>query len=91
MTKAGIEGFTRSLAKELGKYRIRSNALRPYVIDTPLFHNSPLNDKQAKMAAAITPLKRIGQPDEVADMILFLASDASSYVTGNSMDISGGL
>jgi NAD(P)-dependent dehydrogenase (short-subunit alcohol dehydrogenase family) len=90
MTKAGLEGFTRSLAKELGGFRIRCNSVLPYIIQTPLFTNIPMAER-APTFAKIVPLKRLGEPEEVAELILFLASDASSYVNGASVDINGGL
>jgi 17beta-estradiol 17-dehydrogenase/3alpha(17beta)-hydroxysteroid dehydrogenase (NAD+) len=90
MTKAGVEGFTKSIAKELGPFRIRSNAVLPYVIKTPMFTEIPVADKVDKIAK-FTPLKRVGEPEEIAELILFLASDASSYVNGASVDINGGI
>lgn len=84
--KAAILGFTKSAAKELGEYNITVNAILPGVIDTPMGRTSleKLHDPR-NMA-----LRRIGQPEEVAAVIVFLASDASSYVTGATIEATGG-
>jgi len=85
--KAGIEGFTKGLAKELVADGIRVNAVAPGVIDTP-FHKDP--DVLASFKPMI-PMKRLGKPEEVAKLIVFLASGDSSYITGRVYDITGGI
>lgn len=77
--------LTRSLALEYAEQNIRVNSLCPGFIDTPII---PEESKQALSAA--TPMKRLGQADEMAKAVLFLASDDSSYMTGNSLIIDGG-
>jgi 17beta-estradiol 17-dehydrogenase/3alpha(17beta)-hydroxysteroid dehydrogenase (NAD+) len=90
MTKAGVDGFTKSIGKELGAYRIRCNAVLPSFIDTPMIDLPGKHPNQAKHYKSKSALGRIGQPEEVAELILFLASDASSYMNCASVDISGG-
>src|SRR5262249_31393000 len=87
--KGGLIAFTKSLAREMARYKINVNCVCPGPTDTPLFHQQP-----EKMRDALTraiPFKRIGRPEEVADAILFLASSHSDYVTGQVMSVSGGL
>lgn len=87
--KAGVEGFTKSAAKEFGPFGIRVNAVRPGPIDTPI-----VRDCGEEMLAALTamiPMHRIGQPNEVAEACLFLASDRSTFVNGAILDIHGGM
>ncbi|TYP73116.1 SDR family NAD(P)-dependent oxidoreductase [Paenibacillus methanolicus] len=83
--KGGVVNLTRSLALEYAEQNIRVNALCPGFIDTPII---PEESKQA--LAAVTPMKRLGQADEMAKAVLFLASDDSSYMTGNSLIVDGG-
>lgn len=92
---AGIEGFTRSLAEELGAYDITVNCISPDHIDTEMTRKAArkqrfyLDDLKRFFAAEI-PLKRMGSPVEVANVALFLASDESSYVTGQVIHVKGG-
>ena len=83
--KGGVVNLTRSLALEYAGQNIRINALCPGFIDTPII---PEESKQE--LAAITPMKRLGQADEMAKAVLFLASDDSSYMTGSSLIVDGG-
>lgn len=83
--KGGVVNLTRSLALEYAEQNIRVNSLCPGFIDTPII---PEESKQALSAA--TPMKRLGQAEEMAKAVLFLASDDSSYMTGNSLIIDGG-
>ncbi len=83
--KGGVINLTRSLALEYAEQNIRVNTLCPGFIDTPII---PEESKQA--LAAATPLKRLGNVEEMAKAVLFLASDDSSYMTGNSLTIDGG-
>jgi 3-oxoacyl-[acyl-carrier protein] reductase len=88
-SKAGIIGFTRALAKEVGRYGIRANVVAPGLIDTDM--TSVLGDRlKARWLDAI-PLRRFGQPGEVANLVSFLASDRASYITGSLVEIHGGI
>lgn len=88
-SKAGIDGFTKGLAKELVDEGIRVNAVSPGVIDTPFFKNTP-REIVNKFAAGI-PMKRLGKPEEIAKMIVFLVSENASYITGRVFDVTGGI
>ncbi len=81
--------YTRGLAKELGP-KIRVNSLCPGMIDTD-FHNIFTKDEVRKHVANITPLKREGTSEEVANLAIFLASDEASFMSGNNVDINGGI
>lgn len=87
--KGAVMTFTRSMAKELGP-NIRVNSVAPGMIATS-FHDRFSKDEVRVRVAAGTPLKREGKPEEVADLIAFLASDESSFLTGLNVDINGGL
>jgi len=89
-SKAAVMTFTRSMAKELGPRNIRVNALCPGMITTS-FHDRFTNDAVRKSIASNTPLRREGRPTEVADLVAYLASDESSFLTGTNIDINGGL
>ncbi|MEZ0611492.1 3-oxoacyl-[acyl-carrier-protein] reductase [Fibrella sp. WM1] len=88
-SKAGIIGFTKSVALELGSRNIRSNAIAPGFIETEM--TGELNEKSIEEWKQSIPLKRGGQPDEVADACLFLASDLSRYITGQVLQVDGGM
>ncbi|WP_185869582.1 3-oxoacyl-[acyl-carrier-protein] reductase [Blattabacterium cuenoti] len=88
-SKAGIIGFTKSIAKELGKKNIRCNVIAPGYIITKM--NSNLNCDIKKNWIKNIPLQRAGTPQEVANCTLFLASDLSNYVTGSVLNVNGGL
>ena len=87
--KAGILGFTRAVAREVGSRNIRVNAICPGFIDTPM--TQPLSPLMRKAITARTPLGRWAEPDEVAKTALFLASDDSSFFTGQWLSPNGGL
>ena len=87
-SKAGIIGFTKSLAKELGKRRITVNAVAPGFIDTTMTKNMPFIRKRIVMA--MIPIGRPGMPEDVANVVAFLASDKSSYITGDVIRVDGG-
>ncbi|WP_067099935.1 SDR family NAD(P)-dependent oxidoreductase [Marinomonas atlantica] len=87
--KAAIEGMARSLAKELGQYGIRVNAVAPGVIDTPLI--AELHDEKRNEIAQSTVLKRLGQPEDVAKVLAFLLSDQAGFMTGQTLAVDGGL
>ncbi|MFT6024718.1 MAG: 3-oxoacyl-[acyl-carrier protein] reductase [Ascidiaceihabitans sp.] len=88
-SKGAVMTMTRGMAKEFGP-KIRVNAVCPGMIDTD-FHNTFTKDEVRKNVANATPLKREGASDEVADLVAFLASDQSSFMTGASIDINGGI
>jgi NAD(P)-dependent dehydrogenase (short-subunit alcohol dehydrogenase family) len=93
-TKGGVAKFTRTIAGELGRYGVRANAVCPGFTDTPLVrgglesHDDP--EAAREKLESQYALKRIGQPEEIANAILFLASDESSFVTGHELVVDGG-
>lgn len=89
VSKAGVNGLTKSLAKELGQYRIRVNAVAPGVTRTDMVNSIP--DKFIDALAAMTPLGRVGTPEELAGAYVYLASDESSYTNGTIIGVDGGL
>lgn len=88
-SKAGIIGFTKSIAKELGSRNIRSNAIAPGFIETEM--TGELNEKALEDWLKNIPLKRAGQGDEVANACVFLGSDMSKYITGQVLQVDGGM
>src|SRR3954465_1069548 len=94
--KGGVIGFTKAIARESARYGITCNAVAPGPIDTPLLRSAPeqlgeLGDKIIKTMVGSTALPRLGQPDEIAAAITFLATDDASYITGQALGVSGGL
>lgn len=87
--KAGILGFTRHLAKEEAAHGITVNSVCPGLIDTQMVHQTIDEVRMAAYANSF-PIPRLGTPEEVADLIAFLASDKAAYITGASVDINGG-
>jgi len=88
-SKAGIIGFTKSIALELGSRNIRSNAIAPGFIETEM--TAALDEKVVEGWRQAIPLKRGGTPEDVANLALFLASDMSSYITGQVLQVDGGM
>ena len=88
-SKAGIFGFTKSIAKEVGSRNIRCNAIAPGFIETEMTEN--LDEKTRESYLSGIPLKRLGTSEEVANACLFLASDLSSYVSGQTLSVCGAL
>jgi 2-hydroxycyclohexanecarboxyl-CoA dehydrogenase len=95
-TKAGVIGFTKALAKESARFHVRVNAVAPGPIDTPMLqvapnHLGPLGERFVRGMVAATAMRRPGKPEEVAATIAYLASDDASFVTGETIGVSGGL
>jgi 3-oxoacyl-[acyl-carrier protein] reductase len=88
-SKAGLIGLTKSLARELGSRNITVNAIAPGYIQTPM--TDKLNDEQRKALMANLAIPRLGTPEDIAAVVLFLAGPAGSYVTGEVINVSGGL
>ena len=94
--KGGVIGFTKAIAGEAARYGVTCNAVAPGPIETPLLMSAPeqlgeLGEKIVQTMIGSTALRRLGQPEEIAATIAFLASDDASYVTGQALGVSGGL
>lgn len=89
-SKGGIVGMTEALAVELAPYNIRVNAISPGMIETPMIDPIKKDPKTMEAMLAKVPMHRVGQPQEVSNLVLFLASDQSSYITGSNIIIDGG-
>jgi NAD(P)-dependent dehydrogenase (short-subunit alcohol dehydrogenase family) len=89
-TKGGVIALTKSLAREFARYGIRVNAIAPGVTETPLLASQAGEDTLASIVRGV-PLRRLGQPEEIAAAITFVASDEASYVTGQTLCVGGGL
>jgi 2-hydroxycyclohexanecarboxyl-CoA dehydrogenase len=94
--KAGVIGFTKAIAREAARYRVRCNAVAPGPIETPLLNAAPLmlgelGERLKQGMVNATALGRSGEPEEVAAAIVFLAGEDASYVTGQTLNVSGGL
>lgn len=87
--KGGIIALTKALAREGARYKIAVNCVCPGPTDTPLFHTNPEKLKEALVKAI--PFKRLAQPDDIANAILYFAGPTSDYVTGQTLSVSGGL
>jgi len=91
-TKAAVDAVTRSLAKELGPRNIRVNAINPGMVETGGWHAAGFAESDIrKQVEAQTPLGRLGQPQDVAPAVVFLASPAAAWITGETLTIAGGL
>jgi 3-oxoacyl-[acyl-carrier protein] reductase len=88
-TKAGVMGFTRSLAKEVGSRNITVNAVAPGFIDTDMTRALPEDQRNALVGGIA--LARLGQPEEIASVVQFLCSDGAAYITGETIHVNGGL
>ena len=89
-SKGGIAALTKTLALELAPYNIRVNAIAPGAIDTPMSASIKMDQKALEATLAMIPLHRMGKAEEVSNLVLFLASGASSYITGSTVIIDGG-
>ncbi len=89
-SKGGIVGMTEALAVELAPYNIRVNAIAPGMIETPMIDTIKEDPKSMEAMLARVPMHRVGKPEEVSELVLFLASDKSSYMTGSVVVIDGG-
>jgi 3-oxoacyl-[acyl-carrier protein] reductase len=89
VSKAGLICLAKQLARELGPHGITVNAVAPGRIDTPMIHSVPEEENEAFRQR--TPLGRLGTPEDVANAVLFLASDEASFITGEIVDVNGGL
>lgn len=87
--KGAVIAFTKSLAREWAKHGVTANCISPGITDTPLWGETSERIKSLLLAAV--PLKRVGQPDEIAAAVTFLASEQASYITGQVLSVSGGL
>lgn len=87
--KAGLFGFSKSLAQEVGSRGITVNAVAPGFIDTDMTRELPESQKEVLLGSI--PLGRLGQPEEIAAVVAFLASDAAAYVTGETIHVNGGM
>lgn len=89
-SKGGIAGMTEALAVELAPYNIRVNAISPGMIETPMIDSVKADPKTMEAMLDRVPMHRVGKPEEVSKLVLFLASDESSYMTGSIVVIDGG-
>ena len=92
--KSGVIGFTKTIAREFAKYGISANTVCPGPTDTPLLRQITAGERSGNLIAAMTkavPMRRMGTPDDVAPAVVFLASDAAGYITGQTLSTSGGL
>lgn len=89
LTKAGLDGFTRSLARELGSRGITVNSIAPGFIETDMTHG--LSEAQKKQIIKRTPIGRLGRPEDIAPLVHFLCSESSNFITGQTIFVDGGL
>jgi 3-oxoacyl-[acyl-carrier protein] reductase len=88
-SKAGIIGFTKTIAREFAQRGINVNAIAPGYIQTPM--TDVLPEKVKEELKRLIPMERLGQPEDVAQAVLFLVSEASSYITGQVLNVNGGI
>jgi NAD(P)-dependent dehydrogenase (short-subunit alcohol dehydrogenase family) len=89
-TKAAVRSFARTWTTDLKNRRIRVNAVSPGYIDTPPWHSTEAGEESIKIISKSIPLGRFGTPDEIAKVVVFLASDDASYITGTELFVDGG-
>ncbi len=90
-SKAALDSFMKFAAKEFAARKVRVNSICPAMVDTPLIHRGTVSEEQLAEDAKRYPLKRYGKPEDIANAAVFLLSDASSWITGTSMIVDGGL
>lgn len=90
-SKAALASYMRYCARELAEKQIRANAVHPGMVETPLIHGHSISEEELQADMQRYPLKRYGQPEEIAHMMIYLLSDASAWVTGQSFVIDGGI
>lgn len=88
-SKAGVIGFTKTIAREFAQRGINVNAIAPGYIETPM--TDALPDKAKEELKRLIPMDRLGKPEDVAEAVLFLVSEASSYITGHVLNVNGGI
>jgi 3-oxoacyl-[acyl-carrier protein] reductase len=88
-SKAGVIGFTKTIAREFAQRGINVNAIAPGYIETPM--TDALPDKAKEELKRLIPMDRLGSPEDVAEAVLFLVSEASSYITGHVLNVNGGI
>jgi 3-oxoacyl-[acyl-carrier protein] reductase len=88
-SKAGVIGFTKTIAREFARRGINANAIAPGYIQTPM--TDVLPEKVKEDLRRMIPLERLGQPEDVAEAVFFLVSEASSYITGQVLNVNGGI
>jgi 3-oxoacyl-[acyl-carrier protein] reductase len=88
-SKAGAEGMSRAMAKELGSRAVTVNCVAPGFIDTDM--TKVLTDDQRSLMLGQIPLGRLGEPEEIAKVVAFLASDSGAYITGETIHVNGGM
>ena len=89
-SKFAVRGMTKVAALELARHRIRVNSVHPGYIDTPMIRE-PMGDELAESLARSVPLRRLGTTEDIAELVLYLASDEASYCTGSEFVIDGGV
>lgn len=89
-SKAGIIGYTKALAKELGTFNVTVNAVAPGLIETAMLKKSDARDKIIDLAMGESAIKRVGQPEDLAFLVAFLASDKAKHITGEVIKVDGG-
>jgi NAD(P)-dependent dehydrogenase (short-subunit alcohol dehydrogenase family) len=89
--KAGVISLTRALAVDFAPLGIRVNCVCPGIIRTPATSPFLANDRLVSMVGAVVPARRIGEPDDVANMVVFLSTPAAAYVTGQAIVVDGGM
>jgi len=89
-TKSAVDSITRTFSKELAPHNIRVNSVNPGMVDTEGLHSTGMSE-QSQSVSAMTPLGRIGTPDDIAPAVVFFASNDSSWITGETLFIAGGL
>ena len=87
-SKAAIDAFTKTLARQLAQYGINVNAVAPHAIETEM--SAQWSEEKRRAIIEAIPLKRLGKPEDVAEAVLFLASDKASFITGEILDVNGG-